>query len=387
MVVCAIVAAIAVVSHDMDMDKMVKLLRRYGYFVILLWTFLEGETIVIIAGVFSRKIELAPWLIAVCAFIGSFCSDQFMFSLGRFKGEKVLRYFPKLAANVERAGQLIKKYDTILILGFRFVYGVRNVTPILLGIGDVSYKKFFTLNFIGAMIWALTFTFGGVYLGKAFLVIVGHVGLGLFLTLLGCLFIAGLLVFLRWFRTRRSEKKNTISREASVLLGEDAFWEIINRSDKGKNLAACLAPLSEEEIIGFSFWWRYFHHQSYNQGLWAVACTVLGGCGDDSFDYFRFWLVAQGKDIYFKALENADSLCDTFDDLADGESPKWEDVGGVAADVFREKFKKDLHDAEAAYVFDIQHPEIEFEWEKDDENSIRKVCPNTFDKWWGNDRF
>lgn len=31
--------------------------------------------------------------------------------------------------------------------------------------------------------------------------------------------------------------------------------------------------------------------------------------------------------------------------------------------------------------------DFEFEWEEDDEDSIRKVCPRTFDKWWGNDVF
>ena len=30
---------------------------------------------------------------------------------------------------------------------------------------------------------------------------------------------------------------------------------------------------------------------------------------------------------------------------------------------------------------------FDFEWDEDDEESIRKVCPRTFDKWWGNDVF
>ncbi|WP_256380246.1 hypothetical protein [Bacteroides faecium] len=31
--------------------------------------------------------------------------------------------------------------------------------------------------------------------------------------------------------------------------------------------------------------------------------------------------------------------------------------------------------------------EIEFEWEKENEESIHKVCPRTFNRWWGNDVF
>lgn len=203
---CLFVAFVVMLSYEVDM---VELLRQYGYCVILLWTFLEGETIVVMAGVFSGKIGLEPWMIALCAFIGSFLSDQLMFSLGRFRGEKVLSYFPRLAVNVGRTGKLIKKYETILILGFRFVYGVRNVTPVLLGISHVSYKKFFFLNFLGALIWAISFTFGGVYLGKAFLVLVGHVGLGLFLLLLLGLTLGALWFFLRWYYAKKRNNKKS----------------------------------------------------------------------------------------------------------------------------------------------------------------------------------
>lgn len=181
-------------THEMDPEI---LLSRYGYYVILIWTFLEGETVVILAGMFSKRLQLDPWIIALCAFCGSFLSDQVMFSLGKYKGEAVLRYFPRIAKNVDKAAKLFKKYDTALILGFRFVYGVRNVTPILLGISGVSHKKFFALNAIGAGVWALTFSFGGLYVGKAFMKIMGMVGHGIFYALLVALAIGGLLWYIR----------------------------------------------------------------------------------------------------------------------------------------------------------------------------------------------
>lgn len=198
----AAVAGIAYAVHAHDFDVM-DLLKRYGYYVILAWTFLEGETVVILAGMFSKQLHLDPWLIALCAFCGSFLSDQVMFSLGKYKGEAVLRYFPRIARNVDKAAGLFKKYDTILILGFRFVYGVRNVTPILLGISGVSHKKFFALNFIGAGVWALTFSFGGLYVGQAFMRAMGVVGHGIFYILVLTLALAGLIWYIR---ARRSVK-------------------------------------------------------------------------------------------------------------------------------------------------------------------------------------
>lgn len=206
LIVLAVVSALAYVIYNSGKDPK-QLLSEYGYFVILIWTFLEGETIVIIAGALSGKVGLEPWLIALCAFCGSFLSDQVMFSLGKYKGEGVLRHFPKVAKNMNKASVLFKKYDTALILGFRFVYGVRNITPIMLGISGVSHKKFFFLNFIGAGVWAATFTYGGLLAGEAFQRAMEHLGHGIFYALLGIIALALLI----WFTRARHNVKQATS--------------------------------------------------------------------------------------------------------------------------------------------------------------------------------
>lgn len=203
--------------YHSDKDPL-ELLRRYGYFVILGWTFLEGETIVVIAGWVSASVGLKPWLIALCAFIGSFCSDQLMFSLGKYKGKAILDYFPRIARNMDKAAALFKKYDTALILGFRFVYGVRNITPIMLGISGVSHRKFFVLNFIGAGVWAVTFTYGGVFAGKTFMHVMNSVGHGIFYCILAVIVLAGLIWY---FRARQAVKRSVaIAARSSQKQGD-----------------------------------------------------------------------------------------------------------------------------------------------------------------------
>ena len=169
---------------------------------------------------------------------------------------------------------------------------------------------------------------------------------------------------------------------------KDRFWEIINNSGKGKNLANELDKLSEDEIFGYRYWWDYFHRQSYNQALWAAAYIVMGGCSDDSFDYFRFWLITRGEVVYMNAIQDADSLCGEFEIMTDGEYPIWEEADYIPAEVFERKFNKDFYEEEDNIDYgDMSLPEIKFEWEEDNEESIRKICPKTFDKWWDNDKF
>ncbi|SFF01514.1 Protein of unknown function [Actinacidiphila alni] len=49
---------------------------------------------------------------------------------------------------------------------------------------------------------------------------------------------------------------------------------------------------------------------SYTNPLWAAAYTINGGCSDDGFDYFRGWLIAQGRDVFERVTADPDTLAD-----------------------------------------------------------------------------
>ncbi|MCL2403982.1 MAG: DUF4240 domain-containing protein [Defluviitaleaceae bacterium] len=178
-----------------------------------------------------------------------------------------------------------------------------------------------------------------------------------------------------------------MNKLASSLLTQEQFWTIIQNSDMCQNLEEELGKLSIDEILGYIHWWDYYHKLSYKQDLWAVAYTVMGGCSDDGFDYFRFWLITRGKEIFTNALQDADSLCDVF---TDSEYPEWEEVSYIPIEVLQNKFDIDFYEyeAEGKVIYDeMPLPKIDFEWDEDDEDTIKKICPKTFDKWWNNDKF
>lgn len=189
-----------------DFNTFIKeFLSAYGYYAILLLTFLEGETIVLLAGAVAATTgALNPWLVVLCAFTGSCTSDQIMFCIGKYFGPKALKRFPRLNNNVDRVSGLIKKYDILLILGFRFVYGVRNITPIMLGITRVHHLKFLLLNIVGALVWAASFTAAGFYTAKGFnkfRELFGTTALYIILIILG---LTALILYIRY---RQNKKK------------------------------------------------------------------------------------------------------------------------------------------------------------------------------------
>ncbi|MDR2162102.1 MAG: DedA family protein [Desulfovibrio sp.] len=218
--VIAALAVLAGVVHVSGFDVH-KLLSQYGYLVIFVWTCLEGETIVIISGIYAAQShQMSPLFIALAAFCGSFLGDQIMFSLGKYKGPLVLRLFPRMEQKMEKVARLFRKYDNALILGFRFVYGVRNITPIMLGISGVSHKKFFCLNAIGAAAWALAFSFGGYYSGKAFVELMNRLGHGILLLLLAAAALAGIIWFLRSRKAARQERESASAEPGGPAEGK-----------------------------------------------------------------------------------------------------------------------------------------------------------------------
>lgn len=178
-------------------------------------------------------------------------------------------------------------------------------------------------------------------------------------------------------------------KQAKTLMTQDEFWNIIASSNKGENLHEVLSELSDDELFGFEYWWNYFNAISYKSALWAVAYVVMGGCSDDSFDYFRFWLVAQGQEVFENAMANADGLCDVFDELDDDDFPEREDYDYIVQEIINERHGDDAFYEMEKLCSDLYHkrPKLEFDWDEDDESCIRQICPKTFDKWWGNDRF
>ncbi|WP_027184902.1 DedA family protein [Desulfovibrio inopinatus] len=143
-------------------------IQTYGYAALFLGTFLEGETILLVAGFLAQSpvYGLDLHLVIATAFCGSLCGDQFAFYIGRFKGKQFINKREKWKARVGTVHRMLSRYHEILILSFRFFYGLRNLTPFILGTTDISGKKFFLLNAIGALVWAIIFGYCGFFFGK-----------------------------------------------------------------------------------------------------------------------------------------------------------------------------------------------------------------------------
>ncbi|QJC30541.1 DedA family protein [Enterobacteriaceae endosymbiont of Neohaemonia nigricornis] len=142
-----------------------KIITHYGYLMVFLGSLIEGETFVIIAGLLANKNMLSFYKIVIIAVIGSFIGDQFLFYLGQRYSTQILYFLNKYNFKIKKYYNIIRNYPYIFILVIRFIYGLRLVGPIIIGIINVSLLEFIIFNIIGAIIWAFIFTSAGYFFG------------------------------------------------------------------------------------------------------------------------------------------------------------------------------------------------------------------------------
>lgn len=139
----------------------------YGPAVVLLGTFFEGETVVVVAGFLAHQGALDPFVVAFFAFLGSFAGDQLWFFLGRRHASHPLVVRVTRRPLFQKAAAAIRAHPRKFILSFRFIYGIRSISPVAVGLTDVPARTFLVLNAVSAAVWAVCFTGIGYFFGKA----------------------------------------------------------------------------------------------------------------------------------------------------------------------------------------------------------------------------
>ena len=181
-----------------------RFLAEYGYLAVLAGSLLEGETVLVLAGFAAHQGHLSlPWVMVVACFGGTL-GDQIFFFVGWRYGAALLRRLPSMAPGAQRVNRLLMRYQAWLIIGVRFMYGLRIVGPIVIGMSDVSARHFLRFNLIGAGIWAVLVAGAGYLFGHTLKLFIADLEHYEGIALLAIIAIAGFATLLhRWWAGRR----------------------------------------------------------------------------------------------------------------------------------------------------------------------------------------
>ena len=128
-----------------------------------------------------------------------------------------------------------------------------------------------------------------------------------------------------------------------------------------------------EEIRAFYDHIQERRAESYRWDIWAVAYIINGGCSDDGFEYFRGWLITQGRDYFEAAMAQAERAADKTDPGRDDY--ECEDILRVGLDLYEELTGQPMPDSQVAFPSEP----IGTPWEED---SLEKLYPELCKRYY-----
>ena len=134
-------------------DKFIYLMKEYGYIILFAWSILEGESGLIMAGLLCSTGDMNLYLAIFVAGLGGFAGDQIYFYIGRYNKSYVHKKFKGQRRKFALAHLLLKKHGWPIIFVQRYMYGLRTVIPISIGLTRYDAKTFAIINLISAWMW------------------------------------------------------------------------------------------------------------------------------------------------------------------------------------------------------------------------------------------
>ena len=189
----------------------------WGYLILFIWSIMEGELGLIFAGIAAHTGHLNLFLSIIVAGLGGFVGDQIYFYIGRCNKNYLQNKLKKQRRKLALAHLLLNKYGWSIIFIQRYMYGMRTIIPISIGLTRYSAIKFAIINFISAIIWAsitivLAWIFGDTILSILLWFKKHPYILAIFLLLLIC-------VIIYYFKTQTSRVNRKLNK-LSVKLNQ-----------------------------------------------------------------------------------------------------------------------------------------------------------------------
>jgi len=143
-------------------------LEQYGYIAVFLGVFFEGPMTLTMAGFLAHQGYLDAVCVWISAFAATFLVVELLYFAGLLAGKYLLQKWPLWRRHHEHFSEMLKRHESLFVVGFRFIYGAQIMASMAIGMGRIRPARFSALNAAGAAIWALVLLCVGYFFGHAF---------------------------------------------------------------------------------------------------------------------------------------------------------------------------------------------------------------------------
>lgn len=185
------------------MENILTSLSTWGYLILFVYTIGGGFVALVAAGVLSYAGEMNLSVVIVVAAISNFLGDTLLFYLTRYSKSEIMPYLKKQKRSLALAQILFKKHGGKIIFFKKYIYGIKTLVPLAIGLTKYSFAKFSVINAISATIWAISLGLLSYYLGEPLMRIFNYIKSNPWIMPIVMALIFGLIVIYFKRATRR----------------------------------------------------------------------------------------------------------------------------------------------------------------------------------------
>ncbi len=145
------------------MEHIIQNLSTYGYLILAFYSFGGGMLALIGAGILSAIGKMDITTSIFIATVSNFAGDTFLFYMSQINKKEVMKYMKKHRRKIAYTNLLMRKYGWLAVFIQKYIYGVKTLVPIIMGLSRYDLKKFIILNFFASIVWGLIVGLGSYY--------------------------------------------------------------------------------------------------------------------------------------------------------------------------------------------------------------------------------
>lgn len=185
------------------MEEILGKLEQWGYILLFIYSFGGGFVGLIAAGVLSALDSMNLYLSMLIACVGNITGSSLLSILARYQKKQLYELFKNHKRKITLAQILIKKYGFWLIFISKYIYGIKTFVPLGIGFSRYDMRKFFIINAIACVIWAIIIGLVGFYASSAVLKLLDSINANAYLAPLVLITLCvAIYVILRFFSKR-----------------------------------------------------------------------------------------------------------------------------------------------------------------------------------------
>ncbi|MBE3023006.1 DedA family protein [Campylobacter sp. 7477a] len=158
------------------MQEILTSLSTYGYIILFLYTLGGGMVAIIAAGVLSYAGKMDLGVSIAVAAISNALGDTLLFYLSRYNKNMFMPYLKGHKRKLAYAHLLMKRHGDKVVFIQKFIYGLKTLIPIAIGLTKYPFYKFSVLNVISSILWAISLGVLSYLAGNFFMQISDYLG-------------------------------------------------------------------------------------------------------------------------------------------------------------------------------------------------------------------